>query len=126
MLERWPHVCCVKITLQVLLAKYLISTEMNLMKCLVDWIPLRICVLWRNVRKVGRGCKDQKNKYNFVPLLKRDQNKDSHGRLMQNSTVTALLVQGSRNTYHSVLFYRSSVTVLCKKMNQKTGSKLKE
>jgi len=64
----------------------------------------------------------------FVPLLKRDQNKDFHGRLMQNRdrSVTTLLVQGSRNTYHPVLFYKSSVTVLCKKMNLKTGLKLKE
>jgi len=42
MLERWPHVCRVKITFTVLPTNRFVFTTTNSMKCLVNWIPLRI------------------------------------------------------------------------------------
>ena len=48
MLERWPHVCCVKITFTLLLTDCFVSTATNSMKCVVNWIPLRISVRSRN------------------------------------------------------------------------------
>ena len=50
MLERWPHVCRVKITFPLLLTNRFVSTTTNSIKCLVNWIPLRICVLSRNTK----------------------------------------------------------------------------
>jgi len=44
MLERWPHVCRVKITFTLLLTNCVVFTATNLMKCLVNCIPLRIHV----------------------------------------------------------------------------------
>ena len=44
MLERWPQVYHVKITFTALPSNRFISTTKNLMKCVVNWIPLRICV----------------------------------------------------------------------------------
>jgi len=38
--ERWPQVCCVKITCKLLLMISFVSTTTNSMKCLVNWIPL--------------------------------------------------------------------------------------
>jgi len=46
MLERWPHVCCVKITFELLPTSWFDSTQStrNSMKCPVNWIPVRICL----------------------------------------------------------------------------------
>ena len=46
MLERWPHVCCVKITFELLPTSWFDSTQStrNSMKCPVNWILVRICV----------------------------------------------------------------------------------
>jgi len=44
MLECWPHICRVKITFGLLLTNCFVSTTTNLMKCFVNWIPLRIRV----------------------------------------------------------------------------------
>jgi len=55
LLERRPHVCCVKITITIRMNCYTIT---NSMKCLVNWIPLRIFVRSRNTQphlKVGLG-----------------------------------------------------------------------
>ena len=38
--ERWSQVCRVKITFESLLTICFVSTTTNLMKCLVNWIPL--------------------------------------------------------------------------------------
>ena len=38
--ERWPRVCRVKITFELLLTICFVSTTTNSMKCLVNWIPL--------------------------------------------------------------------------------------
>jgi len=42
--ERWPQVCRVKITCTLLLTNCFVSTTTNSMKCLVNWISLRIQV----------------------------------------------------------------------------------
>jgi len=48
MLERWPHVRRVKITFTSLPMNCFVSTRTNSMKCLVNWIPLRIRVRSEN------------------------------------------------------------------------------
>ena len=52
MLEHWPHVCRsrVKITFTIPLKNRFIFTTTNSMKCLVNWIPLRIWVRLRNTQ----------------------------------------------------------------------------
>jgi len=57
-LERWPQVCCVKITFIVLPTNRSISTTQKSMKCVVNWIPLRIRLRSRNTQpnlEVGLG-----------------------------------------------------------------------
>jgi len=44
MLERWPQVCRLKIMFTSLSTNHFVSTATNAMKCLVNWIPLRIRV----------------------------------------------------------------------------------
>jgi len=39
LLERWPQVCRFKITFELLLNNWFVSTRTNLMKCFVNWIP---------------------------------------------------------------------------------------
>ena len=46
MLENWPHICRVKIMFALLLTNLFISTTTNSMKCCVNWISLRIRVLF--------------------------------------------------------------------------------
>jgi len=48
--ESWPHVCCLKITFTVLSTNRFVSTSTNSMKCLANWIPLRICVPSRSTK----------------------------------------------------------------------------
>jgi len=48
--ERWPQVCRVKITFISLLTSPFVSTKVNSIKCLVNWIPLRIRVRSRNTQ----------------------------------------------------------------------------
>ena len=58
MLERLPHVCRVKITFELLTTIWFVSTTMNSMHCLVNWIPVKIRVRLRNTQphlKVGWG-----------------------------------------------------------------------
>ena len=50
LLERWPHVCRVKTTFIVLPTNRFVSTSINSMKYVVNWIPLRICVRSRNTQ----------------------------------------------------------------------------
>ena len=50
MLEGWPHVCCVKIAFTLLSTNRVVSTTTNSMQCVVNWIPLRICVHSRNTQ----------------------------------------------------------------------------
>ena len=38
--ERWPQVCRVKITFELLPTNWFVSTKTNSMKCFVNWIPL--------------------------------------------------------------------------------------
>ena len=45
LLERWPQVCRVKITFELLPNSWFVSTKMNSMKCFVNWIPLNTHVL---------------------------------------------------------------------------------
>ena len=49
-LERWPHICRVKITFTKLPTNRFVSKTKNTMKCVVNWIPLRICVRSRNTQ----------------------------------------------------------------------------
>ena len=42
LLERWPQVCRVKITFTALPTNGFVSTTKNSMKCVVNWIQLRI------------------------------------------------------------------------------------
>jgi len=44
LLERWPQICCVKITFWILLINFSVSTRINSRKCFVNWIALRIRV----------------------------------------------------------------------------------
>jgi len=50
LLERWPQVCRVKITFPKLPTNRFVSTTKNSMKCVVNCIPLRICVRSRNTQ----------------------------------------------------------------------------
>ena len=50
MLERWPQVCRVKITFALLTTNRFVSTTTNSMKCLVNWILLRIRVRSTNTQ----------------------------------------------------------------------------
>ena len=46
-LKRWPQFCRVKITFTLPPTNSFVSAMMNSMKCLVNWIPLRIHVRWK-------------------------------------------------------------------------------
>jgi len=48
MLERSPHVCRIKITFALLLTNWSVSSRMNSVKCLVNWIPRRTRVCFQN------------------------------------------------------------------------------
>ena len=50
LLERWPQICRVKITFKALPTNRFVSTTKNWMKCVVNWIPLRIRVRSRNTQ----------------------------------------------------------------------------
>jgi len=50
MLERWPHGCRVKIMFTLPLTNRFVSTTTISMKCLVNWILLRICNLSRSTQ----------------------------------------------------------------------------
>jgi len=50
MLEHWPHVCRVKITVTLLLTICFFSATTISMKCLVNWILLRFHVCFRNTQ----------------------------------------------------------------------------
>jgi len=50
LLERWPQVCRVKITFKELRTNRFVCTTKKLMKCVVNWIPLRIRVHSRNTQ----------------------------------------------------------------------------
>jgi len=49
-LERWPQVCCVKITFTKVPTNRFVSTTKISMKYVVNWIPLRIRVRSRNTQ----------------------------------------------------------------------------
>ena len=49
-LERWPHLCCVKIMFTLLPTNCVVSTTTNSIKCVVNWTPLRICVRSKNTQ----------------------------------------------------------------------------
>jgi len=48
--ERWPQVCRVKINFTLLLTKSFVSTTTISMRCLVNWIPLRIRIRSRRTQ----------------------------------------------------------------------------
>ena len=50
LLERWPQVCCIKITFTKLPTNRSVSTTKKSMKRIVNWIPLRIRVRSRNTQ----------------------------------------------------------------------------
>jgi len=50
LLERWLQVCRVKITCTKLPTNHFVSTTKLSMKCVVNWIPLRIRVRSRNTQ----------------------------------------------------------------------------
>jgi len=50
LLERWPQVCRVKITFSKLPTNCFVSTTKISMKCVVDWIQLRIRIRLRNAQ----------------------------------------------------------------------------
>ena len=50
LLERWPQVCHVKIMFTKLPTNRFVSTTTVSMKCVVNWIPLRIGVRLRNTQ----------------------------------------------------------------------------
>jgi len=47
--ERWPQVCRVKITFELLLTICFVSTKTNLMKCLTNYIPLNTHVRFKKM-----------------------------------------------------------------------------
>ena len=51
MIERWRHVCCIKITFTLLLTNRFVSTTTSSMECIVNWISLRIRVRSRNTQR---------------------------------------------------------------------------
>jgi len=56
--KRWPQVCRVKITFELLLTICFVSTTTNSMKYLVNWIPLNTHVRFESTQpclKVGLG-----------------------------------------------------------------------
>jgi len=74
LLERWPHVCRVKITCTKLPTNRFVSTTKNSMKYVVNWIPLRIRVRSRNTHPTLIG-KATFGKFLFgkvISLLQRD------------------------------------------------------
>ena len=48
--QRWPQVCRVKITFTKLPTNRFVSTTKNSMKCVGNWIPLRIRIRSRNTQ----------------------------------------------------------------------------
>jgi len=50
LLERWPQVCRVKIRWTKIPTNRLVSKTKISMKCVVNWIPLRICLFSRNTQ----------------------------------------------------------------------------
>jgi len=50
LLERWQQVCCVQITITELPTNRFVFTTKKSMKCLVNWIPLRICTRSKNTQ----------------------------------------------------------------------------
>jgi len=62
-----------------------------------------------SIGDVGPGVETQEKKKIYVPLSKKDKNKKSNERWTQASC-TALLVQGSRVTYHQVPLIERVVT----------------
>jgi len=50
LLDRWPQVCRVKITCTKVPTDHFVSTTKNSMRCVVNWIPLRIRVRSRNTQ----------------------------------------------------------------------------
>jgi len=88
--ERWPQVCRVKITFELLLMICSVSTTTNLVKCLVNWNLLRIRVCSQNTqtyqkikRVIDARCNNKTSHGVEAPrknlLLKRDENQESHG-----------------------------------------------
>jgi len=49
-LERWPHLCRVKIMFSLLPTNCVVSATMNSIKCIGNWTPLRICVRSKNTQ----------------------------------------------------------------------------
>ena len=71
LLERWPQVCRVKITCTKLPTNRFVSTTKISMKCVVNWIPLRIRVRSRNTQP-HLNMKDDNDgacSYNFFSLV---------------------------------------------------------
>jgi len=63
-LERWPQVCCLKITFTSLPLNHSVSTTTNSMKCRVNWIALRIRVCFSNTQpRLNRLRKKSKQKH---------------------------------------------------------------
>jgi len=50
MLERWPQICRVRLPFILLTTNCFVCTTANSMKCLVNWIPLRIRVRLTNTQ----------------------------------------------------------------------------
>jgi len=53
--ERWPHVCCVKITFELLLINCFVFTTTNSMKGRVNWIPLNSHVRFEQTPVLPKG-----------------------------------------------------------------------
>ena len=51
----WPHVSRIQVTFGLLPTNLFVSTRTNSMKCLVNWISLRICVRSRNTQPYLKG-----------------------------------------------------------------------
>jgi len=55
LLEHWPQVCRIKIKFTVLPTDCFVSTIKKSMKCVENWIPLRIHVRSRNTQPHFKG-----------------------------------------------------------------------
>jgi len=68
--ERWPQVCRVKITFEIILTICFVSTTTNSMKCLVNWIPLNTHVRFENTQPcLKTDCARETPKHLQVPTF---------------------------------------------------------
>jgi len=89
LLQRWPQVCRIKITYTKLPTNHFVSTTKNSMKCVVNWIPLRICVRSRNTQPHLKGGPEplEKEVNEILGSKRKDRLLDPFFELVQKTTL---------------------------------------